>query len=163
MGSPGYEIAVYIANRPPLPEFEQLSILRPIKPGEIASIAERTGNHWRKVFNVYAKLAYQLDSQSYTSWQQLRDESLLQSGSRYALLFTPPDLGASNIHLVAGKTYAQDLGISEQLFYADHHFARNVAQKLIQCPYFDYRQLSNQRIDTLVSLIEEISGVDPYA
>ena len=53
-------LQVYIANRPPLPEYEMLSKLQPMQPGDIARIAAETGNHWRKIFNVYAKLVFAL-------------------------------------------------------------------------------------------------------
>ena len=113
LGGEAPQVSVYIANRPPLPDYENLAEYRSMLPGEIAFIASETGNHWRKVFNVFAKLAFLLDSQGYETWQKLRDQSLLQSGSSYGLFFSPPPLnmpsiksqseGQSCVHLVLEK------------------------------------------------------------
>lgn len=157
MGNLNHRIAVCIANRPPLPEFATLSDLRPIRPGEISIIAKQTGNHWRKIFNVYAKLAFQLNDEGFPTWQQLRDESLLQQGSPYALLFSPPRLDSKKIHVVAGKSYAGQLRLLDRLVWVDNWFAVHAPRQLILCPYFDYRQLSNDRIKVLVDLIGEVS------
>ena len=132
--------------------------------GDIKTIADQTGNHWRKVFNVYAKLAFQLNNEGYASWQILRDQSLLQPGSPYALLFSEPLINATNdgnLHIVMGKGYATQLGLMDDLVYVDEaqQFAISSKQRLILCPYFDYRQLSNAKIDTLVELMGQVALV----
>ncbi len=60
-------IRVYIANRPPMEPYEHLENVKALTQGEIQQIAQQTGNHWRKIFNVYAKFLYSL----YSSQQAL--------------------------------------------------------------------------------------------
>lgn len=87
------------------------------------------------------------------SWQAYRDTQLLQAGCNEALLFSPPSfVHRDRIHIIAGKTYAGELGI-ESLEWLDTRFAVSESQRLIVSPYLDYRQLSNERITRLVELI----------
>lgn len=55
-----------------------------------------------------------------------------------------------------GRTYARALVNSGRLdvplTWLDHEFAINAASRVIVCPYFDYRQLSNLKIDRLAAL-----------
>ena len=154
-------LKVYIANRPPLPEFAALTAMQPLVPGELAAVVTQTGNHWRKIFNIYAKLAFALQPMAgCTSWQQYRDRYLLQQGAGQALLFSPPpqDLFSGKVgavHIIAGRTYAALLfeslpGSLPELQWLDKDFA--IGQQLIVCPYFDYRQLSNIKLERLVGL-----------
>ena len=86
----GCELArlkVYIDNRPPLDQYQNLSTLMSIEEGEILEIGRLTGNHWRKIFNVYAKLCFEFEPEHFSSWQELRDKQLLQQGSKQALIF----------------------------------------------------------------------------
>ncbi len=165
-------IKVYLANRPPLVDYLNVEVMEQLPSGEITRIATETGNHWRKIFNVYAKLMYGLAQQQddpllpyFTSWQRYRDQVLLQSGSATQLY-----LGAISIapvedssavavvhedvvHIVMGKAYAERILVNVELNWLDTDFAINRQQKIIVCPYFDYRQLSNSKIEFLASLI----------
>ena len=171
LGCNDAQIAVYIANVPPLAEYQQLDHVSPAIQGEIAAIGQQCGNGWRKVFNVYAKLLYALDSSLFSfskmapTWQQYRDEFLLQPKSKTALFFGPPHLVVAQqtskpIHIIMGRTYAKTLikegYITEPLRWLDDDFAINMSQRLIVCPYFDYRQLSNIKIERLAKLIKEM-------
>ena len=49
------KLAVYIGNRPPLQEYQLRETLMPAVQGELARIGHETGNHWRKIINIYAK------------------------------------------------------------------------------------------------------------
>jgi len=158
LGSESFMLAIYMPNRPPLDQYQYIDGLTPLVPGEVAEIARLTGNHWRKIFNVYAKLAFKLCDEGYASWQQLRDDSLLQPGSNYALLFSAPGFAANTIHIVAGKQHAHTLGVSEGVVWIDRYFAVNRAKRLIVSPYLDYRQLSDARIDVLVGLVNDFYG-----
>jgi len=177
LGGANYRMAIYLANRPPLDDYPQLDTLRPMFSGELDHIVCNTSNHWRKVFSVYAKFLFELKAQQswpecddYKRWQDYRDQRMLQSNSEVALLFSPPHLlavsplsSASNpvvspIHIIAGKTYAETLGLSGQLTWLDAHFAVIEDQRLIVCPYLDYRQLSNERIGRLVGYIQRFWG-----
>lgn len=174
LGTSDYQIAVYIANRPPIYEYQQLTKLTALTTGEIAHIGQQCGNGWRKVFNVYAKLLYALDKNQFCfarfapTWQQYRDNSLLQTHSKTSLLFSTPQLGLIQrnttdkpIHIIMGRTYAKSLvnsgALDIELTWLNNEFAINKLQRVIVCPYFDYRQLSNVKIDRLAELIKELN------
>lgn len=148
----------YIANRPPIDHYPMLSSLQTLVPGEIAHIVANTSNHWRKAFNVCAKIIYgwhQLrnDPSLPNSWQAYRDQRLFQSNSSATLLFSPPDLSAHNHwHIVFGKTWAGNLTLPP-LHWQDAYFAIAPSHRLIVSPYPDYRQLSNERIERLLHLL----------
>jgi len=153
-------LQVFIANRPPLPEYEQLQSLSPMQPGDIARIAAETGNHWRKIFNVYAKLVTAIKQQQgllpdTMRWQDYRDQQLLQAGSDESLLFSPPDLTHKENcqRLLLGKGYATTLKMDDSLVWYDDSFAVHQPSGVVVCPYFDYRQLSDAKIQRLVEIL----------
>lgn len=157
-------IKVFMANRPPLNEYEDVNDLSALGVGDIYRIASETGNHWRKIFNVYAKFIFSLAAAnndsvvlSYKTWQQYRDASLLQEGSNTQLYFDHDELAALlsgddpySVRIVMGKTFAESVLKDITLTWLDSCFAINKELGIIVCPYFDYRQLSNERIETLV-------------
>jgi hypothetical protein len=167
-------IKVYMANRPPLEEYANIEVIDNLPQGEIKRIATETGNHWRKIFNVFAKLVYCLAEkkkegllQKYSSWQNYRDQALLQQGSHTQLylgcsaeVLSAVKEGDSDICLVMGKAYAESVLVSDHLIWLDKDFAVNRQQGLIVCPYFDYRQLSNLKIECLVEIIIELQGLN---
>lgn len=160
LGCVSYRVAIYIANRPSIDHYPQLATLQALAPGELAHIVAHTSNHWRKAFNVYAKILCDLhwyDEALYASWQDYRDQQLLQHASRVALLFSPPDLSHSHcVHIIAGKTYAQALALPIPFDWLNRDFAINREHRVIVSPYLDYRQLSNARIEYLVSLVNTL-------
>lgn len=157
LGSSRATVCFYIANRPPIDDYPQLDVLRPLASGELAHIVEHTSNHWRKVFNVYAKVLFDwYGPHTAGSWQEYRDQQLFQQQAQEALLFSTPPIGTGQqLHIIAGKTYAQRLDLPP-LTWLDAHFAIHKAQRLIVAPYPDYRQLSNARIAQLIQLMNEI-------
>lgn len=169
LGCSKFKIAVYLANTPNMPEYNQLNGVQTLNNDDITTIGLMCGNGWRKVFNVYSKLLYALDPACFTyhqfapTWQRYRDQFLLQQDSRTALLFSPPILNKSSdcIHIISGKTYAKELinrgKISTSLIWLDEDFAIDVINRVIVCPYFDYRQLSNIKIERLALLIKELN------
>jgi hypothetical protein len=60
------------------------------------------------------------------------------------------------VHIIMGKTYAKSLTLPHLLTWLDHEFAINIHNKLVVCPYFDYRQLSNIKLMRLVKLIKQL-------
>lgn len=170
LGNANAAITVYIANRPPLAMYLSLSEITPLTQGEISAIGQQCGNGWRKVFNVYSKLLFSLDQnlfgfqQQATTWQAYRDKYLLQPGSPTALMFSPPILKPSEntIHIIMGRTYAKNLVNTNQLniplVWLDNEFAINEQHRVIVCPYFDYRQLSNIKIERLALLIKQLTN-----
>ena len=166
-GVPQAQICVYVAKRPPMQEYAALNHIQPLSTGEIAAINQACGNGWRKVFNVYAKLLFTLDKRQFTfqqtadSWQQFREQQLLQTGSNTALLFSMPQLTPTSqrIHIIAGRTHAKTLvgaGLTAQLHWLNNEFAIDQQQRVLVCPYFDYRQLNNEKIQLLATLISEL-------
>lgn len=166
LGDDKATITYYIRNRPPLATYQELSYVLPLKNAEIAHICLETGNHWRKIFNVYAKLLFELAPENFTTWQHLRDNKLLQKDSCHCLLFSAfklpendeiTDEQTNKLHIILGKGYAEELGLSEKCTWVSEDFAINERLGVIICPYFDYRQLSNRKITQLVGLIKQLS------
>ena len=57
--------------------------------------------------------------------------------------------------IIAGKTYAAQLPLLP-LTWLDNYFAINKEARLIVAPYPDYRQLSNERIARLITLMQAL-------
>ncbi len=162
VGDEASPFRVYMGNVPDYADFAELDRVRPLNPGDVAAIGNHCGNGWRKVFNVYAKLVYALKhslhfaQEEYVDWQQWRDRQLLQKGSNSALLFSPLELAhldSSHIHIVMGRTWAKECGLTEGFNWLNHEFAVHTDLPVVICPYFDYRQLSNQKIVFLCELL----------
>jgi len=169
-GDSDFSLAVYIANKPPMLEYQSLPSVIPLVEGEIDVINKACGNGWRKVFNVYAKILYELDNAHFPfssraeTWQKYRDNYLLQDKCKLALLFSPPELTPSTkiVHIICGKGYSKALVDSGRLVanlvWLDEEFAIDLQNRLIVCPYFDYRQLSNIKIDRLACLLKRLQN-----
>lgn len=158
-GSSDSTIKIYIANRPPIDNYPKIDVLRGLAAGELSHIVKNTSNHWRKVFNVYAKFLFDWYSQQGgddlpLNWQAYRDTQLFQSSSQEALLFSAPQINDDDhsFHIIAGKTYASNLSLPG-LTWLDSHFAVNANLRIIVSPYPDYRQLTNERIARLISIM----------
>ncbi|MBG9995610.1 hypothetical protein I6F50_11095 [Pseudoalteromonas sp. NZS127_1] len=178
LGDTQFSVAVYVAKAPPMPFFETLQCLEPVINEQINTINQHCGNGWRKVFNVYAKVLFALPSEYYSfakqapTWQQYRDEFLLQKSSKTALLFSAPNITvtctdkASNnknqLHIIAGRTHAKSLlqqgKLNAKFEWLDDEFAIDIANNIIVCPYFDYRQLSNIKIARLSELVAQLKN-----
>lgn len=155
LGDSNARLMVFAPHRPPLEPYLSLDQLQPLVPGELAAMVSATSNHWRKIFNLYAKLVHRLEPQE-QNWQDCRDQRLLQAGSGCALLFSAPSLPADNRwQLVMGKAYAESCGL-DQLddLRTELGFRWSPSRRLILTPYFDYRALSNARLDDLYRLID---------
>ncbi|UZE95997.1 DUF6942 family protein [Alkalimarinus alittae] len=156
LGDRHYRLAVCIGNRPPMPEYQGLHTLKPLQSGDITHIVESTGNHWRKIFNIYAKLMFLIAQRGQPTWQAYRDHVLLQQGCGHTLIFSPLNTlpaASDTILIVSGKSYAQTLGVLDTSVDVGDGFYLNTAKKIIIAPYFDYRQLSNRKLDMLISII----------
>ena len=166
LGENSAAICVYIGNQPRFDFTFQNASYHSVTQGEIEAIGKACGNGWRKVFNVYAKWLYASPktfyphAHNYSRWQDFRDGLLLQENSDTALIFDAPDFSnPKKIHLVMGRTYAKTLNLPNTLVWINQDFAIDVANNLVVCPYFDYRQLSNCKIAFLVALINKhLSG-----
>ncbi|WP_057831545.1 DUF6942 family protein [Colwellia sp. TT2012] len=170
-GDSAFNFAVYIANKPNMLEYQRLNAVMPLVEGEINAINQSCGNGWRKVFNVYAKLLYALDKKYFNfstqapTWQDYRDKVLLQAQRKTALLFSAPKIEPSKdiVHIICGKGHAKALisngKLKTNLVWLDDEFAIDSQNKLIVCPYFDYRQLSNIKIARLADLLTSAEKV----
>ena len=160
LGAKEHSFSVYIENRPMFEPYQSLQKIKPLIEGEISAIVNGTSNHWRKIFNVYAKLVFTCANffalPEFSTWQQLRDEYLLQKQSRFALLFSAPDIKSKGIKIVTGHTYAKSLNLDVAFEKVGSDFLVSKQYKLIVCPYFDYRQLSNIKIQQLAVIIKGI-------
>lgn len=160
LGDPHARLRVYLANRPSLEPFTDPGGILPLADGDIDLINRHEGNHWRKIFNVYAKFLAELGfslTDKFSRWQDYRDQVMLQPGSDVALIFGPPALSTLNpdhTHVFMGKQFALDCGFfsTDGAQWLTHDFAVNHAGMMV-CPYFDYRQLSDEKIRFLVSRI----------
>ena len=160
IGSQHFKLAVYIGNRPPLDDYQNLDCLIPALEGELARIVDETGNHWRKIINIYAKLGFSLNSEECLTWQSYRDTYLLTELSPHALLFDSKLIAVPDrcISIITGKSHANTLLDIDTLIWLDDDFAVEATKKIIVAPYFDYRQLSNIKLSKLVCIINELSG-----
>jgi hypothetical protein len=175
LGDPNALMKVYIANQPSHyfvntnPSASER--IMPVEKNELYECGQACGNGWRKVFNVYAKFIFALSNNQfgvfadYSKWQEYRDSLLLRKHSKTALLFTEPALAPLNtksdeVHIVMGKAYAHTLleknliGEPNDMICLTSEFAINIKHRVIICPYFDYRQLSNLKILYLVELVQ---------
>ncbi len=161
LGPEHFRIAIFIANRPPLECYQNLQCLQPLAAGELGFVVQHSSNHWRKLFSVYAKFLFSLGwgvINQYERWQEYRDEILLQERCIAALMFSPPRFDdPTKITIIAGKTHAASMDLPFTLTWQDEYFAVNIEHRCIVCPYLDYRQLTNERIERLVSLVKSLN------
>jgi hypothetical protein len=131
--------------------------ISPLTGGELERLIREGGNHWRKVFTLYAKLLHGLTPLE-PDWQTCRDQRLLRSGSACALLFEHSCVPEQEqLCLVMGQTFGRTEGwlAGDQTLPAEQPFVQHPEQAVIVTPYFDYRQLSNARLDSLIQLIRD--------
>ncbi|MBY6105612.1 hypothetical protein KUW19_03795 [Ferrimonas balearica] len=163
LGCSNARLRVHMGNRPPLMPFTEPDGVMPLLDGDIARISQAGGNGWRKLFSVYAKLVWALPDRPFAArpwsrWQDFRDGALLQPDSDTALLFSDPQPIPEGLQILMGKSFglAATGRAGIPLCWLDAHFAVSPDKRTIVCPYFDYRQLTNARIDTLVTLMRSL-------
>jgi hypothetical protein len=163
LGNAAGLIKVYIEHRPPLDEYAELQGIVAIEKVTIDRIVVNGGNHWRKIFNVLAKLMYGLFPAGYSSWQAYRDSRLLTADDHLSLLFSAPDwvsfkgqTSPDRISIIAGKGYAAKWVKDLSHYWIDDCFAVIPELRLIVSPYLDYRQLSDRAIGRLQQLVTSI-------
>ncbi|MGF1705144.1 DUF6942 family protein [Enterovibrio baiacu] len=173
-GNPHARVHVYVEKAPPVESLwghaDDLPPYTPLQKGHIKTLGDAGGNGWRKVFNVYAKLMLALPEsspfypQGYKTWQDYRDQALLQAESSTALHFgmadplrvaqtQQSDPDPLTMHIIAGRTHAHKLGLSGSCVWINNEFAKHPTLPILICPYFDYRQLSNIKIEALTKLM----------
>ena len=171
LGDPQAFIRVFIQNIPDMLPWSQIEQIVSLSEKEIAAIGQECGNGWRKVFNVYAKWLFamryikgfelRVPLGNADTWQDYRDNTLLQARSATSLLFSKPSpINCPNdrLNIIMGKTYAKSCDLT--LEWLDHEFAYQKELNILVCPYFDYRQLSNSKIIQLCEYIEQLGFLD---
>ena len=161
LGDPQARLRVYLANRPSLEPFAYPGSVMPLADGDIAQINAHEGNHWRKIFNVFAKFLHELKfngTEEFSRWQDYRDARMLHPGSGVALCFGGPSTMTSKPSqqiILMGKQFAEECGFfkTDGAKWLDSRFASNRSGSVVT-PYFDYRQLSDERIRYLVTLLK---------
>ena len=106
------------------------------------------------------------------TWQDYRDQSLCQAGSVVALLFSSP-LGSEKYHhrqpklvtakpqevrVMSGHQYCLQCFPALDFEVIDQDFKLSRLANVIDSPYFDYRQLSNRKLEKLIVLIQSLLG-----
>lgn len=156
-GDDNYVLGLCCEHHPEMPEYQALDLLTPLNQPALSRIVSHTGNHWRKIFNVSAKLLFELNFQLHSaqSWQEYRDDCLFSGHSLSALIWSEPIYSQHRLHIITGKTYALGLPFGDEFVWLNNQFAVNEQLNLLVCPYLDYRQLSNKKITELVALIHQ--------
>ena len=161
MGAVGFgkesaKLILYIDKRPELDFCESLRDLEELKPNQLEEI-KATGNHWRKILNIFAKLAFAMDSKSCDTWQAYRDDKLLTEQGDEALLFQDALVDSEAIHLIRGKHFFQDFDLEDEDFETlDEAGKISFSGRMYQVPYLDYRQFPNSLIEQLVEVMKGI-------
>lgn len=132
LGVGGSGVVLYIENRPirpkNMPSNELLSI--PV-------LIDLNGNHWRKIFTIFAKLMSPDEN-----WREYRDRCLLTKNE--AICFTEQRQESAQVHIVSGKSCWESMGFDMDEFTPLDPQQRLWVRGNILCtPYFDYRQFPN--------------------
>ena len=147
---------LHIENRPPLETFEQESF-RVLAKGEAAQVIAQTSNHWRKVFSIMAKISFGLFETGCDTWQEYRDSSLLTENGFEAISYQKYDFAQNQtlVSIICGFKFAQTQLSLDELYPLDTQPKLLVAEqaKCIVTPYFDWRQLNNEMLASLISLM----------
>lgn len=163
LGGPDPRLCLYTPQCPPLPEYQHLSGYRAAAAGEIPALIAASGNHWRKIFSIFAKLygaLYLPDKR----WQEVRDRHLFSAQSRSAWLPHSQLLpGPQRLHIIGGKDFGSAFGPAHSSrTKLDPEGRLEVSGNCIFTPYLDYRQFPNALIDTLVEHLRD-NTTDPSA
>ena len=158
LGNCSASLRLFIGNRPALPDRLKRNAVTALQSDEMAALIAANSNHWRKIFNLYAKLSFALFANTQTpSWQHYRDQKLLQADSKQALLFSGWSMALTDapvVNLICGKGYADTLGVLENAEDLGDGFFLPPVKRTLITPYFDYRALSNAKLAWLVNWLQ---------
>ena len=152
------QIILYLPTKPPLEHYKNKRGLKNLKPLEVSSIISETGNHWRKIFSIYAKIGLHFNAKEVKTWQEYRDTVLLTKDGMEQISFSSKlDLADDNkIHLISGKNTAEKFDLDLKKFKKLDDEGRILFYKNIYLtPYFDYRQFPNALIDKLIEKLQK--------
>lgn len=152
-GSKQADLVVYLPNRPQIDEFINLDSFRALRSGEVQEIISQCGNHWRKIFSIYAKIAFAIDPKDYSTWQQYRDTVLLTDHGAEAVIFGCEIVPFSEktFHFIAGRAHFDAFSLKREEFKEIGNDGKIfVKNRIFQIPYFDYRQFPNKLVEKIV-------------
>lgn len=161
LGDKQATLCLYTPHRPPLPRYRDLAGFSPAPPGETRAVIAETGNHWRKIFSIFAKLHTALSRPTENGngeakeqrWQTVRDEQLFTAGSGTALLFENRLLPVKDaVHIIGGKDWAARFDLPPTVAIDPEGRLQHTGNCYLT-PYLDYRQFPNALIDLLVAHI----------
>ena len=136
-------IILYISNKPDLESFKNRRGLKNLKKGDVDLIISKCGNHWRKIFTIFSKICFNFNPIT-DSWREYRDNILLSNQCIGSISFSKKIIKKSNnIILLSGKE-------SWKLDYLND-------ENTFRTAYFDYRQFSNLKIDSLITDISSLN------
>ena len=151
------KLTLYIGNRPSLPEFEELTEFPILESGDIVKIIAQCGNHWRKIFSIFAKLGFALNEHDCKTWQEYRDQVLLTVKSSEHIVFDTKIRSTEGFHIICGQSHFELFDFTEENFISlDQNNKVQHSGKIIQTPYFDYRQFNNDLIDQVISYCQTL-------
>lgn len=144
------EIVLYIGNKP---EFSVDMCSKGVLA--VPELILLNGNHWRKIFTIFAKLTSPHDD-----WRTYRDDALLHQ--REAICFSGKLVDSATIHLIAGKASWVQLALDMEEFQPLDKEQRVWMNGNIICtPYFDYRQFPNALIGIVKQkILERFNSLD---
>ena len=134
-------IILYLPNRPDLAKYKSKRILKNLKSGSIQDIIDKTSNHWRKIFSIFAKITFKINYSDVIKWQDYRDKELLSQNQNEIICFTSKLLESSSnsIHIISGKENAARFKLKHELFIdVDRDGLIKRYKNIYITPYFDY-------------------------
>ncbi|MEH6444308.1 MAG: hypothetical protein V7784_10445 [Oceanospirillaceae bacterium] len=119
----------------------------------VPELIGKNGNHWRKIFTIFAKLCSEDD------WKVYRDTQLLQQEEQ--INFTSQISAQAAVHIFSGKQCWQRFSVGDDaLSNMRQSSCKRVFYKtnqqgmlLLYSPYFDYRQFPNTLIMEVKAII----------
>jgi len=149
-GKESAKVILYIDKRPELGFCKDLSDLECLQASQL-DLIKATGNHWRKILNIFAKIAFAMNAQKCETWQAYRDDKLLTKQGDEALIFQNSLVDSEAIHLICGKSFFHEFDLEENEFRAlDEAGEISFKGRVYRVPYLDYRQFPNSLIEMLV-------------
>jgi hypothetical protein len=147
------KIILYLPNKPDVDLYKSKRQLKNLGVGEIQEIITATGNHWRKIFSIYAKISFGLTSFPVKTWQEYRDTVLLTKSGIELITFSRKILSKTDgdIHVLSGKNHCLQFDLPLEKFKNLDVDGKILKYKNIYLtPYFDYRQLPNALVELIV-------------
>ena len=150
-------IYYYLPNRPDYPGFKKNNLISKLKKNTVSKIIEKTGNHWRKIFSIMAKISWGLDQCEQVTWQDYR-ENVLFNSSKENIVFSNEIINKKNdVHLISGLKHFESFDLDIKKFRPISEDLKILRyENIYVVPYLDYRQFPNQLIsDLIVNLKKE--------